>query len=258
MKQILQKIFSAKRKGNRKILTVLGIKIKFKQKKKISLEQRIKNLENIISNIDYKQNLIFDYYLNPAEAKPAYGALRDKQKDEIELFLEFKRICEKYNIEYWVDFGTLLGAKRHGGFIPWDDDLDVSMLHSDVLRFKECWEKEPEGKYKFLFWKGEQCRLIFSENNASFIDIYAYDDLGDRIKYKQKINIVATRRSVPKYVIYPLSKITFEGTEVSCPNDVESYLQVRYGNWHCLPHSKCNIPGHTPVQKFKIYYKEEN
>ena len=59
-----------------------------------------------------------------------------------EVILEFDRVCKKLGVEYYADFGTLLGAVRHRGFIPWDDDVDVCMLRGDYNRFRELATKE--------------------------------------------------------------------------------------------------------------------
>ncbi|MCR5143907.1 MAG: LicD family protein [Lachnospiraceae bacterium] len=54
---------------------------------------------------------------------------------QIEVVVEIARVCDRLGIKYFADFGTLLGAVRHQGFIPWDDDLDICMLRSDYNRF---------------------------------------------------------------------------------------------------------------------------
>lgn len=64
------------------------------------------------------------------------------RKIQIKLLDSLKNICEKNNIIFWIDFGTLLGAARDGKFIPWDDDIDVSMPINDYKKFLKIAEKE--------------------------------------------------------------------------------------------------------------------
>lgn len=72
------------------------------------------------------------------------------QQIQVELLKEFDRICRKYQIAYNISFGTLLGAIRHGGFIPWDDDIDVTLRSEDFDRLDEIMENELDSdKYYF-------------------------------------------------------------------------------------------------------------
>ena len=66
---------------------------------------------------------------------------------EIEILEEIARICKKYNIMYFADCGTLLGAVRHSGFIPWDDDIDIAMKRDDYKKFFAVAEKELPEKW---------------------------------------------------------------------------------------------------------------
>ena len=77
------------------------------------------------------------------------GNLREMQLRELEILREIDRICKKYNIKYFLSWGSALGAVRHKGFIPWDDDIDVSMLWTDYIRFEEVCKTELGSKFYF-------------------------------------------------------------------------------------------------------------
>lgn len=76
--------------------------------------------------------------------------LRKMQLIQLDLLVELDRICRKHDIEYFLIAGTLLGAVRHGGFIPWDDDVDVAMKRSEYERFCEVCEEELSQEEFFL------------------------------------------------------------------------------------------------------------
>lgn len=79
--------------------------------------------------------------------------LRRAQLRMLDILIEIDRICKKNDIQYWIDYGTLLGAIRHGGFIPWDDDLDICIWDKDFERFQKiCLNELPS----WLFLQNEQ------------------------------------------------------------------------------------------------------
>ncbi len=76
--------------------------------------------------------------------------LKQLQRIELEMLVELDRICRKYRIEYSLDGGTLLGAVRHKGFIPWDDDADVIMLRREYMEFRKACRKDLDHTRFFL------------------------------------------------------------------------------------------------------------
>ena len=91
----------------------------------------------------YFEDEVKEGFYIPGMMKCAWAA-------QIEVLEDVNRVCKKNNISYFVTYGTLLGAVRHRGFIPWDDDIDICMPRSDYNRFMAIAKKElPEG-YEIL------------------------------------------------------------------------------------------------------------
>lgn len=125
--------------------------------------------------------------------------LRRLQMTELEMLKEVDRICRKYDIKYSLDGGTLLGAIRHDGFIPWDDDADVVMLRSEYIRFYKACKKElnrekfflqdfrTDSNYRWGYSKMRRNGTVFLRegqehgkwNQSVFIDIFVYDQVPD-------------------------------------------------------------------------------
>ena len=115
---------------------------------------------------------------------------------QLDVLKEVHNVCTKENFRYSLCGGTLLGAVRHGGFIPWDDDIDVFMPRPDYNKFVEYCKThhtpfalssiETDSKYGYLFAKAMNCDTTISETNGNrngsnlgvYIDIFPIDGLG--------------------------------------------------------------------------------
>lgn len=75
---------------------------------------------------------------------PEGSILRKAQIRMTEMLVSFDRICNKYGLRYWLTYGTLMGALRHGGFIPWDEDVDVCMPREDALTLIKIFDSNKE------------------------------------------------------------------------------------------------------------------
>lgn len=122
--------------------------------------------------------------------------LRESQLAALETLKEVDKICNKIGVQYFLMFGTLIGAIRHKGFIPWDDDLDIAMLRPDYDKFVNyCINHKLEGYSidNYLTIKGipfgitRFCNLNYLvefnryssyKTSGAFIDIYPFDGLG--------------------------------------------------------------------------------
>lgn len=87
------------------------------------------------------------------------SALREHQLRLLDLLVEFDSVCTRLGITWWIDSGTLLGAVRHGGFIPWDDDLDVCVLASDYRKIRKLLSAHLSFPFAYDCSKRGQTRL---------------------------------------------------------------------------------------------------
>lgn len=81
--------------------------------------------------------------------------------EELTIVSEIDRICKKHNIRYFANYGTFLGTLRHGGFVPWDDDLDLCMLREDYVRFREVADAELPEQYRIHDYERQKDHWFF-------------------------------------------------------------------------------------------------
>ena len=122
---------------------------------------------------------------------------------QLMIFKDFIELCEKHNLTYFAAYGTVLGAIRHKGFIPWDDDIDLFMFREDYEKFLKIMQNEKQDKYTLLCWEhyddyyfpfaklslnGTKIGAIWADNSnfdvGINIDIFPLDNLPDN-KFKK-------------------------------------------------------------------------
>ncbi len=81
----------------------------------------------------------------------------------LEIYKEFKRVCDKYNLRYYATGGTAIGAARHEGFIPWDDDLDIDMPAPDYIKFLKIADKELGGSFQLFNGLDHKTDYVFAK-----------------------------------------------------------------------------------------------
>ena len=128
--------------------------------------------ESLASKLEDIRNLLI--YNHPvSQVPPATGKLRLLQEGNTVLLALFARKCRENGLRYWLDYGTLLGAVRHRGFIPWDDDLDASMMRPEYDRLLELLPSLFPREEGFT-WKRHAFLQIGYEGTPLNIDVYPY------------------------------------------------------------------------------------
>lgn len=185
--------------------------------------------------------------------------LKKLQKIELELLIEVDRICKKYNIKYNIIAGTMLGAVRHGGFIPWDDDADIAMLRPEYERFRKICETELDSDkfyfqdnrntpgYRWGYGKIRRKNTLFLREyqehmpyeQGVFIDIFPMDNIPDNYIH----------RSIHNFHCFCIRKLLW--SEVGRKAEKKKWLR----NWYSL---LSKIPENVIFNHYEKFIKRSN
>ena len=185
---------------------------------------------------------------------------RKEQENLLKLMKKMDRVFGLLGMTYWVTAGTLIGLERHGGFIPWDDDIDCGIMNDQVPYLVECEKNGTLAKYGLRLHTVELLKSlglgtlyqIYDLNtfppdqdipdlgkSGNFIDLFSYE--------KQDTNFVPLVKDLrdPGYIennlpddhfetsnLYPLKRAQFHNIEVWKPNNPYPYLDRLYPKWN--------------------------
>lgn len=219
------------------------------------MEDKINNIKYIYGKLKLNKNL----------SKQEIKDLKEGQKKMTEMLRMFDRICRENDLKYWAMGGTFIGAIRNNGWVPWDGDIDVSMLVEDKKKFDKIIERELPSNYvyKIAYYstmenipKLSKIRDLYScyydgnETEGVCLDIFTYETDMNTIKG------LKPRRKFPyifdeqnrvlghpdkferKYSdIFPLKEIYFEDVKIYIPNKYKELSKEIWGSYPPkLPH----------------------
>ena len=125
-------------------------------------------------------------------------SLEEVKKIGFDMLVKFDKICRENGIKYSLAYGTLLGAIRHKGFIPWDDDIDIMMSRNEYEKFLSVWKDD---EYKLLtLQKGSEFWPLFSRitnplthlvpkkicNHGVWLAVIPYDNIPDDLAQRKR------------------------------------------------------------------------
>lgn len=199
------------------------------------------SLENLTFSPEFFEDEVREGFLITSMIKRYWAA-------QLKMLSYIVKICDKYDIKWYADCGTLLGAVRHEGYIPWDDDLDICMLRSDWIRFFDVAKKElPEEFVVMVFKEEPEYREIIgrvveshkikysAEHMKEYfgcpytvgVDIFPLDNLYDD-EEKETDRMERAKKAVDAYHANPTLKTILEVEKIykECPDNESSRVTL--------------------------------
>ena len=171
--------------------------------------------------------------------------LEEHQKKEVELLKYFHNLCKKHEIYYFATAGTLLGAVRHNGFIPWDDDIDLAVNGDSINKLKELKEEmEKEGifiryapKDNHMFKPNKSIhQLFYKDNEDIWLDLFEFEKEEGYYYHKfdfQKL-YACPKEIFTEEEFENIKSHKFEDIEINIPKNPYKFLRRLFGEWERL------------------------
>lgn len=180
-------------------------------------------------------------------------------------------LFDKLEIEYILDFGTLLGVVRENRLLPWDTDLDISITHKDLEKLiknkRKLWRLGYRTRVRYFdkdtgpFKKGEvriikvQTRKFVVVRDKGILDIFVMKNIDGEYSYVVKKEGASVLKTIPTEFHDNKTRIEFDNKQYSVPKDYERYLEYVYGDWRTPVKEWDYFLGDNTVKK--VYGKDE-
>ncbi len=248
---------------------------------KLPVYQEISRTKNLLlgrlNDLDKKNEMMFWWSMNqPGESltetqlrvyrnfPKAEGKIRTHQLEYLGILQKVVNILEKNNLIYWPMGGTMLGVVRHNAFIPWDDDLDISMLAEDKKKLFEIFEEQDDLVIEEVYWSDGlllRCpRIRYADKNKNgCVDIFLWEradneSTGDKELWEKRQKYVKMKEDAFEKLKPSLSKHFFRGEVISNPND-KKQIDKLFENIYEIQRQECKKSGNAIYGQIDMWFE---
>ncbi|MBR3360301.1 MAG: LicD family protein [Lachnospiraceae bacterium] len=177
--------------------------------------------------------------------------IRLEQKRQLDMLKQFDAVCKKHDIQYFCAFGTVLGAVRHHGFIPWDDDIDIGIMREDFKKLCKVPEEEWGDDYLLLAPDTDDVRhdKLFARLYLKKSRIQSYQDVEGWRNYKDN-STWSTSLMLDIFVFDYVPENAAERTKIY------QTIHEKFAKRYLISKIKPITNSHNPKEKCKVFMKQ--